>query len=169
MEVRPPVVDDAREMRDAWARAWRAGHDDVLSDGTLAAVALEPDEEDIARWRGRIETWRDRMLVADDGEIVGYVHVRVTDTKPFVGDDEAGLKELYVRPDRWGEGIGGALLERGIETLLDGVTAVRLETLEGNDRAAGFYETHSFRRVGERTVEVSGEPYPTLVYRRALE
>jgi len=168
MEVRPPVVDDAREMRDAWARAWRAGHDDVLSDDALAAVALEPDEEDVARWRERIETWRDRMLVADDGEIVGYAHVRVTDTKPFVGDDEAGLKELYVRPDRWGEGVGGALLERGIETLPDWVTAVRLETLEGNDRAAGFYEAHGFRRVGERSVEVAGETYPALLYRRAV-
>ena len=169
MEVRPPVVDDAREMRDAWARAWRAGHGDVLSEDALAAVAIKADEEDVARWRERIETWRDRMLVADDGRLVGYVHVRVTDTKPFVGDDEAGLKELYVRPDRWGEGIGGTLLERGIETLPDGVTAVRPETLEGNDRAAGFHETRSFRRVGERTVEVAGETYPALVYRRPLE
>ena len=108
------------------------------------------------------------MLVADDEAVVGYAHVRVTDTKPFVGDDEAGLKELYVHPDRWGEGVGGELLGRGLATLPDGVEAVVLETLDGNDRAAGFYEAHGFRRVGERTVGVAGEQYPALVYRRPL-
>jgi ribosomal protein S18 acetylase RimI-like enzyme len=168
MEIRPPETDDAREMRDAWARAWRAGYRGVLSDDALGAVDPEPDEGDVQRWRERVETWRDRMLVADDEAVVGYAHVRVTDTKPFVGDDEAGLKELYVRPDRWGEGVGSELLERGLETPSDDVTAVRLETLEGNDRAAGFYEAHGFRRVGERSVEVAGETYPALLYRRAV-
>ena len=168
MDIRRPVPEDAREMWDAWARAWRAGHEAVLSAEALGTVDLEPTDEDLQRWRDRIETRRDRCLVADDGRVVGYVVVRWAETKPFVGDDEAGLKELYVHPDRWGEGVGGELLGRGLATLPDGAEAVVLETLDGNDRAAGFYEAHGFRRVGERTVEVAGEQYPALVYRRPL-
>ena len=168
MEIRRPVPEDAREMRDAWARAWRTGHESVLSAKAFSAVAVAPSEEDLERWRDRIETRRDRFLVADDGRVVGYVAVRWAETKPFVGDDEAGLKELYVHPDRWGEGVGGELLERAIGTLPDRIEAVLLETLDGNDRAAGFYEAHAFRRVDERTVEVAGEQYPALVYRRPL-
>ena len=168
MEIRRPVPEDAREMRDAWARAWRTGNESVLSAKAFSAVAVAPSEEDLERWRDRIETRRDRFLVADDGRVVGYVAVRWAETKPFVGDDEAGLKELYVHPDRWGEGVGGELLERAIGTLPDGIEAVLLETLDGNDRAAGFYEAYGFRRVGERTAEVAGETYPALIYRRTL-
>jgi ribosomal protein S18 acetylase RimI-like enzyme len=169
MEIRRPVPEDAREMRDAWARAWRAGHEAVLSAAALEAVDFEPTDEDLQRWRERIETRRDRHLVADDdGRVVGYAAVRWAETKPFVGEDEAGLKELYVRPDRWGEGVGGELLERAIGTLPDGTEAVLLETLDGNDRAAGFYEARGFRQVGERPVEVAGETYPALVYGRPL-
>ena len=155
-------------MRDAWVRAWRAGHESALSAEALEAVDLEPTDKDLQRWRDRIETQQDRHLVADDDGVVGYAAVRWAETKPFVGDDEAGLKELYVHPDRWGEGVGGELLERAIGTLPDGIEAVLLETLDGNDRAAGFYEANGFRRVGGRTVEVAGGQYPALVYRRPL-
>ena len=58
-------------MRDAWARAWRAGHESVLSAAALEAVDLEPTDEDLGRWRDRIETQQDRCLVADDDGVVG--------------------------------------------------------------------------------------------------
>jgi hypothetical protein len=32
MDVRRPEPDDAREVRAAWARAWRAGHHEVVSE-----------------------------------------------------------------------------------------------------------------------------------------
>ena len=51
MEIRRPVPEDAREMRDAWARAWRAGHEAVLSAEALSAVTVEPTDEDLRRWR----------------------------------------------------------------------------------------------------------------------
>jgi ribosomal protein S18 acetylase RimI-like enzyme len=168
MEIRRPTIADAREVRAARARAWRAGHGDLVSEDALAAVTVDPDADDLERWRERIERWRDRMLVADDDGVVGYAQFRRTETKPFVGDDEAGLKELYVRPDRWGDGVGTALLGAGVERLSDDVTAVRLETLAGNERAAAFYEARGFERTGERTVEVAGEEYPGLIYVRRL-
>lgn len=48
------------------------------------------------------------------------------------------------------------------------MTAVRLETLAGNERAVAFYEARGFERTGERTVEVAGEEYPGLIYVRRL-
>ena len=107
--------------------------------------------------------------MADDDGAVGFIQIRLEETKPFVGDDEADLKELYVHPDRWGEGVGTALLAAGLDRLPADVTAVRLETLSGNERAAAFYEARGFERTGRRTIEVGGEPYEAHVYTRRLD
>jgi len=169
MEVRLPEPSDAREVCTAWARAWRAGHRDVLSADALAAVPADPDEEQVDRWRERLGAWRERTLVADTADgVVGFIQVRTEETKPFVGESEAGLKELYVHPDAWGDGVGTALLEAAIEGLPADVMRVRLETLAGNERAAAFYGTRGFERTGERTVEVAGEAYRGLLYTRSL-
>lgn len=72
MEIRRPTIADAREVRAARARAWRAGHGDLVSEDALAAVTVDPDADDLERWRERIERWRDRMLVVDDDGVVGY-------------------------------------------------------------------------------------------------
>jgi len=168
MEVRHPEPDDAAAVRAAWARAWRAGHGDVVSDAVLAQVPVEPGDGDVKRWRERLAEWRDRTLVAADDGAVGFVQVRLEETKPFVGDGEAGLKELYVHPDRWGEGVGSALLAAAIDRLPPDVDTIRLEMLAGNDRAAAFYEARGFERTGEVTVDVGGEDYPGLIYTRRL-
>ena len=52
---------------------------------------------------------------------------------------------LYVRADRWGTGIGYALLEVAI-----GDRAAYLWVLEGNARAIRFYERQGFRLDGTR-------------------
>lgn len=169
MEIRRPSPDDAREVRAAWARAWRAGHREVVSERVLAEVPVDPSPDAVQRWRDRLDTWRDRILVADDDGVVGFIQIRLEETKPFVGDDEADLKELYVHPDRWGEGVGTALLEAGLDRLPADVAAVRLETLSGNERAAAFYEARGFERTGDHTVDIGGEQYPADVYTRRLD
>lgn len=169
MEIRRPEPSDAAAVCEAWTQAWRAGHGDVVSADALAAVPADIDGADLDRWRERLSEWRDRMLVADtDDGVVGYIQVRRDATKPFVGDDEAGLKELYVHPDSWGDGVGTALLEAALERLPADVSAVRLEMLAGNERAAAFYVARGFERTGERTVEVAGEEYLGNVYTRRL-
>lgn len=169
MQVRPPEPSDADEVCTAWARGWRAGHGSVVSAETLSAVPTDPGQDQVDDWRERLEKWRDRTLVADTDEgVVGYIQVRIEEAKPFVGENEAGLKELYVHPDAWGDGVGTALLTAAIDRLPEAIETVRLEMLAGNDRAAAFYESRGFERTGERTVEVAGETYPGLIYTKEL-
>ncbi|WP_241658359.1 N-acetyltransferase [Halorubrum sp. BOL3-1] len=97
---------------------------------------------------------------AEADAVTGFVDVRWGEetTKPFVGRGEAGVKAVYVRPDRWGRGIGTAPLERGLDALPDRVDTVRLEALAENDVGAGFYEARGFERTDAIERDIAGEP-----------
>jgi len=78
----------------------------------------------------------------EPGDIAGYI---VADTVPNHGTPIGHVKDLAVRPDDRGGGIGRRLLERGL-AVMDGRGAgrVKLEVREGNDRAIGLYRDFGF-------------------------
>jgi ribosomal-protein-alanine N-acetyltransferase len=82
------------------------------------------------------------------GEVVGYV---VSDTIPNHGRPLGHVKDLAVRPDARGEGIGSLLLERAVGVMASvDAASVKLEVRETNDPAIGLYRSHGF--VHRRTV-----------------
>jgi ribosomal-protein-alanine N-acetyltransferase len=88
------------------------------------------------------------FLVADDGAVVGYV---VADAVPNHGEPLGHVKDLAVRADRRGEGIGARLLERALAVLgARGTASVKLEVRESNEVARELYRTYSF--VHRRTI-----------------
>jgi ribosomal-protein-alanine N-acetyltransferase len=88
------------------------------------------------------------FLVADDGGVVGYV---VADAVPNHGTPLGHIKDIAVREERRGEGVGSGLLERALSVLeLRGVGSVKLEVRERNERAQALYRQYGF--VHRRTV-----------------
>lgn len=83
------------------------------------------------------------FLVAQDDDIVGYV-VADTTPAPAHGESIGHIKDLAVREDRRGEGIGSLLLARAVEILGAQVDAVKLEVRESNETAIALYRTHGF-------------------------
>jgi ribosomal-protein-alanine N-acetyltransferase len=88
------------------------------------------------------------FLVAADSAVVGYV---VADAVPNHGQPLGHVKDIAVRADRRGEGIGTRLLERALGVLGgQGVASVKLEVREGNERALSLYRDYDF--VHRRTI-----------------
>jgi ribosomal protein S18 acetylase RimI-like enzyme len=173
MRVRPLRAEaDIRALTLAHGRAWAAAYEGLLPPRVIEQVAVEaPSQERIDAEYERLTGYgEDRVSVVEDdgGSVRGYAVFRwgSDETKASVRPDEAELKELYVDPDYWGRGFGTALLEAGIERLPDEIESVALETLEGNEIGAGFYEARGFEPAGSASVEIGGEEYPTCVYRR---
>lgn len=168
MEIRhPEAVADARALVRINALAWREAYDGILPDEALARMETDPSDDRVRRAFERLRDDRDGILVAEDhdGIVRGYSHFRWgEDTKVFVGGNEAGLEEIYVEPDYWGEGIGTTLLERGLALLPGSIERVRLEMLDGNEVGRRFYLSHGFDRTGESEYEIGGETYPTSIY-----
>jgi ribosomal-protein-alanine N-acetyltransferase len=83
------------------------------------------------------------FLVGDAHErVVGYI---VADTIPNHGRPLGHIKDLAVHPDRQGQGIGAALLERALEILNRANTSrVKLEVRAGNDVAIQLYRSFGF-------------------------
>jgi ribosomal protein S18 acetylase RimI-like enzyme len=95
-------------------------------------------------------TW---VALDTDGTVVGMMDVAVGD-----------LSQLYVRPDRLGEGIGRRLLDIARESSPDGLT---LYTFQVNERARRFYERHGFvaEWFGDGSANEEGQPDVRYVWR----
>ncbi len=63
----------------------------------------------------------------------------------WTGELDAHLEELYVAPERRGEGLGRALLEAAMQAARDaGATHIDLGTSEDDTAAIGLYESAGF-------------------------
>ena len=129
------------------------------SDGLAAAAQLlhdfnleydepsPPPEEIAARLAQLIEQDQVVVLVARaDGEPVGVAAMRV---QPSLWSEasEAYLAELYVVPDRRGQGFGRELITEAIRVARDrGADYAFLITSEDDQLAQRLYEAAGFRR-----------------------
>ncbi|QLG28339.1 GNAT family N-acetyltransferase [Halorarum halophilum] len=182
MEIRP--VDSIEEFRDAMAvnrAAWRDAYDDILPAEVLDGLDV-PEGDALRELYADACAEGQHFLVALDGgpdtgrgdsgatDVVGFAqfvhHPRLS--KPFVGDEETGLRALYVEPDEQGEGVGSELLGSGFDRLPSDTDAVALEVFRENDDVREFYESRGFDRRGENSFEVGEEQYPTVVYEKPV-
>ena len=86
------------------------------------------------------------FLVAErDDAVVGFV---VADVTPNAGRDIGHVKDLAVRPEARGAGVGRTLLRSALARLrAAGATVVKLEVRESNAAARSLYETEGFEPV----------------------
>jgi len=107
---------------------------------------LHSDEE-TRDWIASLVLPQQVVWVADsDGIVAGYAAI-----------DVPSLNDLYVRPGRQGQGVGGALLEKAKAESPDELS---LWTFQRNVKARGFYERRGFTAVefGDGSGNEEGEP-----------
>ena len=138
-----------------------------------AAVSVY-ERSNLARRHG---VWRDRaarvaavrtrladpgswLLLAEDGPVV----VGMAAAEALRGEDGAGppipggcfLSMLFVVPERWGEGIGGAILDAVLAEARRQYSRIHLWTHHDNERSQQLYRSRGFSPTG-RTMADKGE------------
>jgi len=89
----------------------------------------------------RTEKW---MAEGPSGEILGYMILG--ESGFLTPENHAFLYDIWVAPDRRGQGIGKALIEwAGTWARERGHKKIKLEVGEGNERARHVYESLGFR------------------------
>lgn len=87
------------------------------------------------------------IFVAEvDGRAAGYITTRI-DRDSRIG----GIPNIAVLPAYQGRGIGRALMRRGLDYLREeGMTFVRIETLDQNRIGSAFYPDMGFQEVARQ-------------------
>ena len=169
--VRTATRSDVASIAGLRVAVWRAAYAGLIPTQVLAGLDAERDAaRRAADWDERHADPRIVELVAEaDGGVVGWAACGPSRDPERGADGE--LYALYAASERWSTGIGHALLVRCEDDLrAAGFTAADLWVLEGNERAASFYERHGWVedggvQVDERTL---GTPAYTLVERRRV-
>ena len=125
--LRAGVPSDAAALADLYLRARRVA--------VPAIPALVHGEADVRGWMAEEVVARREVWVAERCEGGGLVGLQVL--------DGGWVDQLYVDPDRTGEGIGSALLAEAQRVR----SHLELWTFQSNTGAQRFYERHGFEAV----------------------
>ncbi|MFF4347008.1 GNAT family N-acetyltransferase [Streptomyces sp. NPDC001530] len=167
--IREMTLDDCRRVAEIRIRGWQTAYKGLIPQPYLDALSVE---EDAARRRARIEQGDAEIvnLVAEQhGEVIGWAcHGPYRDGEVRTGDIE--LYAIYVHPDRFGEGVGRALLRESVDRCAAaGHERMLLWVLKENGPARRFYERAGFGPDGaEEPFDVEGVAVPEVRYVRAL-
>ena len=119
--IRPAAAADAAAVADVYLASFHATYD----------FPLAHTDDEVRAWIGEAVAGGGTWVAVDEmGTIVAMMEVKPGE-----------LDQLYVRPDRLGQGIGRRLLDVARERSPDGLT---LYTFQLNDRARRFYERNGF-------------------------
>ena len=141
--VRLETPDDVELVAALHVRAWQRGYAGLLPDDLLAA--LDPDV--MAQRRREVLANPERrftsMVAEHEGSIAGFVTFgpyRVAQDMTNLQPEFGEILAIYVDPDRWRGGVGGALMRTALQRLEQ--PEVRLWVLAENKQAQGFYRKH---------------------------
>ncbi|MFW5917440.1 MAG: GNAT family N-acetyltransferase [Halorubrum sp.] len=142
--VTPATVDDIDPVTDLWVALARGQR---RHGSTLLA---EDNRGTVREWVAR-SVVTGELLVARDGdasadaEPVGFVGFSLDRGGYERVRTRGTVSNLFVVPDRRGEGIGADLLHAAERALREaGADAVALEALAANDRARAFYSERGY-------------------------
>lgn len=166
MDIRPATTEDISHIQTIAERSWETNYE-VLTRETARETVAEWYSED--RLKTDIESDTSLVLIADDGEVVGFSHSAWSGEE----DPESGtgtILRLYIDPDHRRSAIGTQLLEATHAALterdLERVEAMVLATNEpGND----FYRAAGFEQVETGETVIGGETHPENIYRATDE
>lgn len=171
VSIRTATVDDARAISIVQVETWRAAYAHLMPEALLRRMDVDRNAERRAeRWDARHVDPRTVDLVAErDGEVVGWAAIGATDRDDLPGHGQ--LYAIYALARAWSSGVGHALLTEAERRLREhGFERACLYVLDGNDRAAGFYERHGWREDGHTWVDErfgsGGVLVPLLEHRR---
>ena len=159
MFVRTAGANDLAAIRTLLVETWHATYDAIF--GAARVTEITDAWHSIKALKARLERPHSEFIVADDGKTLGGMAYAESDAdgKTIV------LRQLYVRPDHQGRGIGGLLMDEILNAFPDAET-VRLDVNEKNVRAVAFYQGYGFVQVGSET-DLDGRTQ-NLIFERRL-
>jgi len=164
--VRRATAADARAIATIRVTSWRAAYDGLVPTALLDRLDIRFEAQRRAQNWGRYHGDPRSMefLALRSGRPVGWASVGPCRDDDVGAGVRGELLALYALPAQWSTGVGHALITAAEDALRSsGFRIASLWVLDGNERAARFYERHGWREDGavkddERIVGGTGIP-----------
>ena len=163
MAVRRATEADAEAIAYVHVRTWQSAYRHLFPPQELDALPIAPR---VAAWRRQLAGSAGAHGVLVDDARSGFASVGPSRDEDGVGE----LYAIYVRPERWGTGVGRELIAAAEEELRAlGFAEATLWVLDDNPRARAFYAACGWRPDGgaKRGVHL-GVAVDELRYRKSL-
>ena len=147
--IRSPMPSDLSAIGHVYCAAWKAAYRGIVPDGFLDGLTDESCAPRSHRPDGA-------LVCEEDGQIIGVAAfgARRDPSAPMEGE----LYSIYVLPEYWRMGAGGALFEEVRSQLrAEGYNSLFLWALTENTRAIRFYEKMGMKAVDQRTITIGGK------------
>lgn len=160
--IRKAADADVPGIAAIHVHSWQAAYRGILPDELLDSLSV-PEREGV--WRALLNGDEDRWLTLvaerESGDLAGFCSVATPSRDADADALTAEVGALYVDPDHWRQGAGGALLAAALEELdRRHFRDVILWVLPENRAALAFYARFGFEveQGVEKREERSGRP-----------
>lgn len=152
MLIRHATVEDAHGLAVVHVRSWQEAYRGLMPQDALDNLSIAEREASWARIIAETPRGSRTLVVLDGDRLVGWASYGAARDADAVGTGE--LWGIYAHPDSWSTGVGHLLIEAVEEALrADGHEVTYLWVLEGNARAAAFYDRHGWASDGGEKVD----------------
>jgi ribosomal protein S18 acetylase RimI-like enzyme len=159
IDVRPARLNDAAQLSDVYAAAWREAYSGIIPALTLQKMIVRRS----APWWRETMKRRAVLVLEVGGAIAGY-----STFAPAAGVSRSGaaeIQELYLAPEYQGIGLGVRLFSAALKRIKSrGYGRVLVRTLAENERANGFYKRHGGRLIARSEETLGGRALPCFWY-----
>lgn len=157
--IRSANERDLPGVQQLLQRAWHAAYDDI--HGAEKINAITNDWHSLANFTAQLKRPWSEFLLADTGSSCLGMAYAAQSSEDFVK-----LHQLYVDPNKTGQGIGAQLLEECFEAFPE-AKAFRLEVDAQNPRAFDFYSRFGFKEISRiANCGQDGSNMPAIVMER---
>ena len=140
--IRTAKPADVFDLADLEVRSWRASYGTIFPESELRKMSVE---RRAISWAQTIEHpgYKSVSLVAetDDG-LAGFLQCGPARGRNNDGNGE--IYSIYVDPERWGRGVGTALMDVSFDFLAPRFDKAVLWVVRENQKARAFYEARGF-------------------------
>lgn len=166
MFICQPTTGNVLEISRIYAASWKSAYRGMVPQGYLDQLREDAWVPVSGQWLSGTEV--KALSVWEGKEMLGC---------SFFGESrEASLPaageiiSLYLKPEAFGKGYGGALFRAVVDSLRDeGYRQAFLWVLEKNARARAFYKKYGMAPTGKsKSVGIAGEALPHVQYAMPL-
>ena len=151
--IRKMTNKDIMQVQDVAKKSWNATYEEIIPGGVQKKFLNAAYNEEMLEMR----LSRSLIFVAEaEKQVVGFA-----DFSQVNNEGQSELGAIYLYPTWQSEGIGTALLQKGIECI-DNLKEIYIDVEKENIIGRTFYEAKGFKRVKEYDDNFDGHILKTI-------